>query len=351
MHREHPSLPPVILAGPTASGKSALAMEMAKRLQAEIISVDSRQCYRRLDIGTAKPSPEDLAAVPHHNISVLDPDQPDSAMAFYRRAQHAAEQIHTRGRQILYVGGSTLHLQTLIKPLNDLPESSPENLALLQHQLEQDGVDALFTRLQTVDPEYAARIDPKNPRRLMRALDVWMQTGKPFSSFHHHGSQQGHASQQGHGNQTNLDNQQNQNDQISPNGILVIALHHPRKTLHARIEERCEQMLDQGLIRETETLLADGFTPDLQAFQTVGYRQVLSYLARDLTREQMVKDFKTATRRYAKRQITWLRRWPFVTWVDADASRPEDLAGVVMRMLREKSVTPIVRRSHSAPNP
>ena len=316
MHREDPSLPPVILAGPTASGKSALAMAMANHLQAEIISVDSRQCYRRLDIGTAKPSPEDLAAVPHHNISVLDPDQPDSAMAFYRRAQHAAEQIHTRGRQILYVGGSTLHLQTLITPLNDLPESSPENLALLQHQLEQDGVDALFARLQTVDPEYAARIDPKNPRRLMRALDVWMQSGKPFSSFHHHGSQQG-------------------------SGILVIALHYPRKTLHTRIEQRCEQMLDQGLIRETETLLADGFTPDLQAFQTVGYRQVFSYLAGDLTRDQMVKDFKTATRRYAKRQITWLRRWPFVTWVDAGAFRPEDLTGVVMRMLRDKSGTSI----------
>ncbi|PTM20874.1 MAG: tRNA (adenosine(37)-N6)-dimethylallyltransferase MiaA [Bacteroidetes bacterium] len=303
-----PTTPSVILAGPTASGKSALAMALAKRLQAEIISVDSRQCYRRLDIGTAKPSPEDLATVPHHNISVLDPDQPDSAMAFYRRAQKAADEIRSRDRMVLYAGGSTLHLQSLITPLNNLPESSPENLALLQQELERDGVDALFAKLQVADPKYAAHIDPKNPRRLMRALDVWMQTGRPFSSFH---------------------DQHMQAD--PPDGLLIFALHHPRKTLHARIEERCEQMLDQGLIHETESLLADGYSPDLQAFQTVGYRQVIAYLAGDLSRDQMVQDFKTATRRYAKRQITWLRRWPFVKWLDADAFGSEALEEQVMQ--------------------
>lgn len=283
----------ILIAGPTASGKSALAMRVASLLPAEIISADSRQCYRGLDIGTAKPSPQDLATVPHHNISVLDPTEADSAMGFFRRAGRAADKIESKNRVVLYAGGSTLHLQTLIRPLAPLPPSSPENLTLLESDLRQQGTDALFARLQQVDPAYAGRINPKNPRRILRALDVYMQTGRPFSSYH-----------------------SDAQTPEKPAGLLVYALHHPRKTLHERIEKRCDEMLAGGLVEETEALLASGLSPDLQAFQTVGYRQVISWLHGEITREQMEKDFKTATRRYAKRQMTWLRRWPFVTWLD-----------------------------------
>ncbi|WP_340103355.1 tRNA (adenosine(37)-N6)-dimethylallyltransferase MiaA [Rhodohalobacter sp. 8-1] len=299
----------IMIAGPTASGKSSLAVMLAKWINGEIISVDSRQCYRQINVGTAKPTEKQLRDVPHHNISNLDLSEEDSAMAFHRRAMQWAEEIEGRGRTVIFCGGSTLHLQSLVRSLDDMPSSSDENIRELETTMENEGADVLFKKLKQVDPDYASGMNDRNPRRIIRALDVWMQTGKPFSHFH------------------------NDKPFEQPENMSVFATHWPRKMLHQRIEKRCDEMLENGLIEETRQLLESGYSPDLQALQTVGYRQVIQYLKGEITREQMEKDFKTATRRYAKRQITWLRRWPFLTWLSCSENSRADLLETIQQQV------------------
>lgn len=282
----------IMIAGPTCSGKSSLAVSLAKEIGGEIISVDSRQCYRQINVGTAKPSEEELDTVPHYNISNLDLDEEDSAQKFYQRALAWSDEIEQRGKRVIYAGGSTLHLQSLVKPFDEVPSSNQRNLDSLEREMEKKGIVTLFERLKQVDPEYSDKMDGKNYQRIFRALDVWMQTGKPFSSFHSYDSF------------------------TKPKNISVFGLHWPRKMLHQRINERCDDMIENGLVRETEQILDEGFSQNLQALQTVGYKQVIQYLNKEIDYDQMMKDFKTATRRYAKRQITWFRRWPFLEWLD-----------------------------------
>lgn len=284
----------IIIAGPTASGKSTLAVELAAQIDGEIISVDSRQCYKQINIGTAKPTPEQLERVPHYNISILDLDEEDSASRFYDRAEEWAREIEQRNKTVIFAGGSTLHLQSLIRPFDDLPSSDPGNIKKLNAAAEEKGIEYLFNKLKNADPEYAEKMDGMNRQRIIRALDVWMQTGRPFSEFH-----------------------TNENF-TKPENYSTFALHRPRKELHKRIEMRCDEMIGSGLIEETRQLLKDGYSKELQALQTVGYRQIIQYLDGEISKEQMIKDFKTATRRYAKRQITWLRRWPFLNWLNCN---------------------------------
>lgn len=282
----------IIIAGPTASGKSELAVQLAKHLKGEIISVDSRQCYKHIDIGTAKPSPKQLQSVPHHNISVLELHENDSVAAFKNRAEKYAEKIEQRGKIVIYCGGSTLHLQSIFHPLDNIPSSDKENLKKLEQIAEEKGLEKLYEKLKNKDPEYAKKMDGLNKQRIFRALDVWMQTGKPFSSFH------------------------TRDDATLPENMLFYALHYPRNILHQRISDRTDRMFEQGLVQETEHILESGIDPSTQSLQTVGYREVIRYLEGSMTLVQAKKDIKTSTRRYAKRQITWLRRWPFVQWLN-----------------------------------
>jgi tRNA dimethylallyltransferase len=295
----------IIISGPTASGKSSLALKLAKHMSGEIISVDSRQCYRMLDIGTAKPAAEELSEIPHHNISILNPDEPDTVADFRKRALRFADEIETRGKTVIFCGGSTLHLQSLIKPLDDMPRASEENLAELRSLEKEKGIEFLYDRLKKDDPVYAASMDGMNRQRILRALDVRMQTGKPFSSFH--GSK----------------------DFSLPEHLFIFALHHPRNDLHRRISERTDSMIRDGLIEETKSILEQGFSPKLQSLQTVGYRQVIQYLMGEISGDRMVKDIKTATRRYAKRQITWLRRWDFTDWIDMSRFTEEEAVSYI----------------------
>jgi tRNA dimethylallyltransferase len=296
----------IIIAGPTASGKSSLALLLAKQIEGEIISVDSRQCYRFLDIGTAKPSKRELEMIPHHNISIFDPDEKDTAAAFRKRALATADEIEQRGHTVIFCGGSTLHLKALIQPFDDIPGSNEENLSFLKEKEKKEGIESLYDSLAKQDPEYARSMDGMNRQRIYRALDVWMQTGKPFSSFH------------------------TQDKPTLPEKTHFFALHHPRKTLHQRISVRTAAMLVNGLVEETQSILSKGYSPDLQALQTVGYRQVIQYLDGEISYEQMVRDIKTATRRYAKRQITWLRRWDFVNWLDMSRLSEKEAAEYIL---------------------
>jgi len=300
----------ILLIGPTAVGKTATSLKLAKALNAEIISADSRQCYKYLDIGTAKPTPNDLDQVRHYNISLFKPDHRDSAADFYKRAKRWEEDITSRGKNVMYVGGSTLHLQSIIHPFDDIPDSNEENLQMLEQQADEKGLETLYEKLEEVDPDYASKMDGLNRQRILRALDVWMQTGKPFSSFH------------------------TQPDEIElPEHTWVIGLRRNRKILYERINRRAELMLKKGLIEEIRNILGMGYNKDIQALKTVGYRQGIDFVQGRISFDTMVKDIKTKTRHYAKRQLTWFRRWNFVEWINVDGKRSNEIAEKIEQYL------------------
>lgn len=281
-----------MIAGPTASGKTSLSLRVAERLEGEIISADSRQCYRYLDIGTAKPTPLELHRVPHHNVSVLDPSEPDSAAKFYDRANEYIRAIESRDRRVLFCGGSTLHLQSLIQPLDQIPDTDPELLKELQERVEVEGIHSLYEELGNVDPFYISSMDGMNPHRILRALAVWKQTGMPFSSFH------------------------KSEPLYPPDDLEIFLIRRNRMELHERISKRTDQMIRSGLLDEVRAISDRGWSTDLQSLRTVGYREAFNYLNGICSYEQMIDDINTATRRYAKRQITWFRKWAFATVLD-----------------------------------
>lgn len=291
----------IIILGPTASGKTELSLQLAEVLGTSIISADSRQCYSMMDIGTAKPSKEELDRVRHFNISNLSLDEDDSAIKFNRRAEVWESAILSKAEHAIYAGGSTLHLTGLIQPFSDIPDSDPQNIAALNQRLEDEGIESLFEQLKTIDHEYIPKMDGMNRQRIIRALDVWMQTGKPFSSFH---------------NNAPLKPDQN---------TIVFGLQHPREKLYARINKRVDLMIKAGLEHEVEQILDSGFSPDIQALQTVGYREVIAHRNGEYDRNTMIEKIKTHTRRYAKRQLTWFRRWEFIHWLDADKMSVEEM--------------------------
>lgn len=303
----------IILLGPTASGKSDLAVLLAEQLQTSVISADSRQCYRKLDIGTAKPSLEMRKRVKHYNIDVLDPDQEDSAMDFQKRAEAWEKEILKDNAFVIYTGGSTLHLLSLIQPFNELPEADPDHIYELQKRAEKEGLDVLYQELKKADPKYADKMDGLNRQRIIRALDVYMQTGKPFSSFH-------------------------TDDPIEPDDqTLVYGLSLPREELYRRINARVDRMIAKGLVDEVSALLDAGFDPEGQSLNTVGYTEIIRYLNDEWTLDKAIEKIKTHTRRYAKRQLTWFRRWDFINWLDADMHNTPKLAEILLSDLAAKA--------------
>ncbi|MFD2531208.1 tRNA (adenosine(37)-N6)-dimethylallyltransferase MiaA [Gracilimonas halophila] len=299
----------IIILGPTAAGKTELSLQLAEELDTSIISADSRQCYKHIDIGTAKPSAQELESVPHYNISLLELEEDDNAMSFQQRAKEWEEKILKKSQHVIYVGGSTLHIQSLIQPFNEMPEADEENIAKLEERIEEEGLESLYEMLKEIDPEYLKKMDGMNRQRIIRALDVWMQTGKPFSSFHQRG-------------------------EIQPDeNTLVFGLMRPRKKLYDRINRRVDQMIEQGLVDEVRSILDSGHSKDLQSLNTVGYQEIIKYLDGEWTLEKAIEKIKTSTRRYAKRQMTWYKRWDFVHWMDADEMSVEEMKEEVLNRL------------------
>lgn len=297
----------IILLGPTASGKTELSLKLAEKLDTAIISADSRQCYKHIDIGTAKPSPEEMKRVRHYNISLLDLEEDDNAMNFQRRAKVWEQQILEKSDHVLYVGGSTLHIQSLIQPFNEMPEADEDNITKLNERVEREGLESLYNMLKEIDPEYLEKMDGMNRQRIIRALDVWMQTGKPFSSFHQRG-------------------------EIQPDeNTVVFGLRWPRQKLYERINKRVDQMVEQGLVNEVKSILEAGHSKDLQSLNTVGYQEIIKYLDGEWSLEKAIEKIKTSTRRYSKRQMTWYKRWKFIHWLDADEMSVEDMKEEILR--------------------
>lgn len=301
----------IIILGPTASGKTSLSIRLAEKLKAPIISADSRQCYKYLDIGTAKPSPADLQKTEHYNISVLDLTEKDSAMSFQRRTAKLEEELFKKYEHIIYVGGSTLHLQSLIQPFNEMPEANVANIERLEQRAAQEGLQSLYGMLMEIDPDYVKKMDGMNRQRIIRALDVWMQTGNTFSSYH-------------------------QQTELAPDDdTLVFGLEVPRELLYKRINARVDSMMKQGLAEETKSILEKGYSKELQALNTVGYKEMIQYLEGELPLPLAISKIKTNTRRYAKRQTTWFARWDFIHWLPTGTATPEELCGMIMAQIKK----------------
>lgn len=304
----------IILLGPTAVGKTSLSLKLAAFFNAPIISADSRQCYKYLNIGTSKPTFEELCQARHYNISCLDLNQQDSAAAFLKRTEIWEKKLTAQHPVIIYCGGSTLHLRVLIEPFDDLPKADQENIRSLEKQIDTNGIEALYEKLHSVDPNYADKIDGLNQPRIVRALDVWMQTGKPFSSFH---TKSQHS--------------------ITPDkNTMVFGLHRERQKLYTRINKRAEIMLTKGLIKETDHILSLGYSPELQSLNTVGYKQAIEYLNGTMDKQEVLRQMQTKTRRYAKRQLTWFRRWNFINWLDLDRNTEKSACTKIINLVEDQ---------------
>ncbi|WP_206605598.1 tRNA (adenosine(37)-N6)-dimethylallyltransferase MiaA [Pelagibaculum spongiae] len=282
-------LPPaILLMGPTASGKTDLAIELVKTMPAEIISVDSAMVYRGMDIGSAKPSAEELAAAPHRLIDICDPSEPYSAAQFREDALKEMAEISSRGKIPLLVGGTMMYFKALIEGLAELPQSDPEIRDQLRKEAEEKGLQALHCELSVIDPVSAERIHPNDPQRLLRALEVFRISG-----------------------QTLTQHQSVQKENPLPYRTLAISLMPEcRAQLHERIALRFNQMLELGLLDEVRTLYQrDDLHPELPSIRSVGYRQCWEHLNGELDYQQMIERGVIATRQLAKRQLTWLRNW------------------------------------------
>ncbi|WP_106478653.1 tRNA (adenosine(37)-N6)-dimethylallyltransferase MiaA [Phytohalomonas tamaricis] len=303
----------VFLMGPTASGKTDCAIALHEQMNAELISVDSAMVYRGMDIGTAKPSPAELARAPHRLIDIRDPAEPYSAADFRRDALAEMSRISAAGKVPVLVGGTMLYFKLLFEGAAELPEADAGVRAELEAQREREGLQALHAELSAVDPTSAARIHVNDPQRLMRALEVYRLTGQPLS-----------------------EHWQRQSRSIFPWNVVSIALApSDRAVLHKRIEHRFIQMLELGFLSEVKALRArNDLHLALPSMKSVGYRQVWEHLEGHYDLDQMQMRGIIATRQLAKRQLTWLRSWQGVHWVD---STQEDMLDKVLKIVRAGS--------------
>ena len=287
----------VAIMGPTASGKTDLALRMAEQAPVEIISVDSALVYRGMDIGTAKPSAQMMARVPHHLIDIRAPEQSYSAAEFREEALTLIESILARGHLPVLVGGTMLYYRSLFNGLSNLPSANPEVRAALDARARAEGWQAMHAYLAEIDPVAAARINPNDPQRIQRAIEVYEISGQTMTELC--------AAQQ-----------------VEPFAypcLKVVVAPGDRANLHARIEQRFRQMLEQGFVSEVEQLRSrKGLHLALPSMRSVGYRQIWEYLDQQYDYEEMIARGVAATRQLAKRQFTWLRKEPNAVWFDSD---------------------------------
>lgn len=304
----HEGSPVIAVVGPTATGKSALAVALALALGGEIVNADASALYRGMDIGTAKPTPAERRGIPHHQIDVLDVTDEASVAAYQLAARADLRAIAARGRTPILVGGSGLYVRAALDHL-DIPPTDPGVRARLEADLAADGVDALRARLVQADPVAAQRIEPNNARRIVRALEVIELTGRPFSA--------------------SLPERRH----VVPTVVIGLAL--PRAQLDERIDARTRRMWEEGLLDEVVALLAQGLERGRTARTALGYAQAIAHLRGELTEPEAIAQTAHATRRFARRQLAWFRPDPRVHWLPADAPDLLDRAFAVLTALGE----------------
>lgn len=290
--RSPQSSPPVVaILGATATGKTATSIWLAREFDGEVVSIDSRYLYRGLDIGTAKPTPVEQAMVPHHLINILDPREDYSLALFQRDAVAAINDILERGKLPVLAGGSPLYVRAVLEGWR-IPEAPPDPAFReeMDAYVDEHGPEGLHRRLLEIDPVAAERTPPQNVRRVIRALEVHHQTGRRMSDL--------------------------EGKEPPPWDILRIGLHIEREQLFQRVDDRVEQMIDQGLIDEVQRLLDAGIPPDCTAMRSIGYQEVVPYLRGEYDREEMIERIKFATHRYVRHQLTWLKKTPGIDWIN-----------------------------------
>lgn len=281
----------IVIAGPTAIGKTALAIKVAQHFNAEIVSADSRQFYREMEIGTAKPSPDELNTVKHHFIDSHSITDEVTVGDFETAALATIDNIFKTQNIAVLVGGSGLFIKAVTEGFDDLPKADPDTRQKLNELLDSEGISALQEKLKHLDLHYYSEVDINNPQRVIRALEVALSTGKPFSSYRSH------------------------TKKSRPFNIIKIGLNTDRPKLYERINMRVDAMLSAGLLQEVKNLLP---YRHLNALNTVGYSEIFNYLQGKTDLEQAIEDIKQNTRRFAKRQLTWFRKDPEIRWFEPE---------------------------------
>jgi tRNA dimethylallyltransferase len=277
----------ILVVGPTAVGKTDLCLKLAKKFQTEILSCDSRQFYREMNRGTAKPSADELAEVPHHFINNLSITDAYDVRKYEEEALDLLGKLFQKHRVVILTGGTGLFADVVVNGMDAIPEVAPEIREEIIHEYQSKGLTWLQVAVQEVDPEFYAQVDRANPQRLMRALEIWRGTGLKFSSF------------------------RTKNKVKRPFEVIKIGLDRPREELYRRIDSRMEQMLAKGLFAEAEGLFEKR---GLNALQTLGYTEIFDFLEGKYDKEELIRLLKRNSRRYAKRQLTWFRRDPLIHW-------------------------------------
>ena len=294
----------IVIAGPTAVGKSALALRLAQQLDGEIISGDSMCVYQGLDIGTAKPSASEQKLVPHHLIDIRQPTEPFSVVDFQQLAAAAIDEVNRRGKLPILVGGTGLYIQALLEGY----QFNPTPITTLRD--DADSTDTLYERLNERDPLTAGRIHPNDRKRILRALEVITTENQPLST--------------------------DKAAQLQYN-CLVFGLTMERQALYQRIDQRVDQMVEQGLLAEVDALLTKGLTANATALQAIGYKEFIAAIQNNLSLETAIEQVKLASRRYAKRQLTWFRRMSYLEWIEIGETTTMDMALVlILRRVAER---------------
>lgn len=290
------NLPVLVLVGPTAIGKTSLSIELAQKFNCEIVSVDSMQVYKYMDIGTAKVTRQEMEGIPHHLIDIVTPDIPYDAARFSIDAASAITSIHSKGKIPLLTGGTGLYLKTLLYGIFEEPTKDETIRSRLKKRLEEEGAESLHSELRACDPESAARIHINDTHRLLRGLEIYLATGKTWSSF------------------LKADNSQNRHKRYT--NVLQIALQTERETLYNRINLRTQKMLAEDFEGEVRSLLNRGYSGNLKSMGSIGYRHMVAYLSGKTTYQEMQETLARDTRRYAKRQMTWFKKTEELNWID-----------------------------------
>ncbi len=292
--------PVIVLVGPTAIGKTALSLQLVQRFDCEIVSMDSMQVYRHMNIGTAKPDPEEQALVPHHLLDIVNPDEQYDAARFIKDAVAAMADIATRKRTVLLTGGTGFYLKALLEGLFTAMPADKNVRRNLQQRLQEEGREVLHAELCEIDPVSGAKIHKNDSQRLLRALEIYQTSGKTWSAL------------------LREQKEANAQNRITFKRLFQVALTCERPKLYQRIEERSKIMLNRGLVEEVAGLLDMGYASELPSMQSIGYRHVNNLLAGTWNRDEMIEHLVRDTRRYAKRQLTWFSRQQGLNWFERE---------------------------------
>ena len=296
----------VVLTGPTGIGKTSVGIEIARHFTTEIVSCDSRQIYKELNIGTAVPTPEELATIPHHFIQSHSIEENYNASRYENEALQLLEVLFKKHDLVLMVGGSMLYVDAVCKGIDEMPDADPEIRAALKQRLETEGLESLRLQLKKLDPEYYETVDMKNPNRIIHALEISLMTGKPYSSF-----------------RTNPAKTRSFN-------IIKIGLNCDRELLHRRINQRVDQMIGAGLVEEAKSVYPK---KHLNALNTVGYRELFDWLDGTITRDKAIELIKRNSRRYARKQLTWFRRDESVQWFEP--TQTQEIISYISQLIQQ----------------